>query len=48
MTQENKELLLKDICTRLPYGVIGRCEIDASYDTSFDTVFQTHKFNTEV
>ena len=22
MTQENKELLLKDICARLPYGVI--------------------------
>ena len=22
MTQENKELLLKDLCTRLPYGVI--------------------------
>ena len=45
MTQENKELLLKDLCGRLPYGVTGRCEIDASYDTSFDTIFQTHKFN---
>lgn len=45
MTQEDKELLLKDICARLPYEVIGQCEIDASYDTSFDTVFQTHKFN---
>lgn len=22
MTQENKELLLKDLCARLPYGVI--------------------------
>ena len=47
MTQENKELLLNDLCGRLPYGVIGRCEIDASYDTSFDTVFQTHKFTAE-
>ena len=41
MTQEEyellKELLLKDLCARLPYGVIGQCEIDASYDTSFDT-----------
>ena len=48
MTQEDKELLLKDLCSRLPYGVIGKCEIDASYDTSFDTIFQTHKFNAEV
>ena len=48
MTQEDKELLLKDLCARLPYGVKGKCELDASYDTSFDTVFQTHKFNAEV
>ena len=48
MTQEDKELLLKDLCGRLANGVIGVCEIDASYDTSFDTVFQTHKFNAEV
>ena len=48
MTQEDKELLLNDLCGRLPNGVIGRCEIDASYDTSFDTIFQTHKFNAEV
>ena len=48
MTQENKELLLNDLCGRLSYGVIGRCEIDASYDTSFDTIFQIHKFDAEV
>ena len=48
MKPEYKELLLKDLCARLPYEVIGKCEIDASYDTSFDTVFQTHKFNAEV
>ena len=48
MTQENKELLLKDLCARLPYGVVGQCEIDASYDTSFDTIPQTHKFNAVV
>ena len=41
----DKELLLKDICARLPYGVKGKCEIDASYDTSFDTKLQTHTFN---
>ena len=48
MTQEYKELLLKDLCSRLPYGVIGKCELDASYDTSFDTIFQTHKFDAVV
>lgn len=46
--RENKELLLKDLCARLPFGVIGKCEIDASYDTSFDTIFQTHKFDAVV
>lgn len=43
--QEDKELLLKDLCARLPYGVKGKCELDASYDTSFDTKCQTHKFD---
>ena len=47
MTRE-KELLLKDLCTRLPYEMVGKCEIDASYDTSFDTKFQTHKFDATV
>ena len=45
MKQTYKELLLKDLCARLPYGVKGKCEIDASYDTSFDTKSQTHTFN---
>lgn len=44
-TQANKELLLKDLCARLPFGVVGQCEIDASYDTQFETKPQTHKFN---
>ena len=44
MTQ-NDVLLLKDLCARLPYGVIGKCELDASYGTPFDTIFQTHKFD---
>ena len=43
--QEDKELLLKDLSGRLPYGVIGQCEIDASYDTEFETIPQTHKFH---
>lgn len=52
MTQEEykslKELLLKDLCARLPYGVIGQCEIDASYDTPFETKLQTRRFNAEM
>ena len=52
MTQEElynlKNLLLRDLCARLPYGVVGQCEIDASYDTPFDTIPQTHKFNAVV
>ena len=48
MTQEEKDLLLRDLCARLPYEVVGQCEIDASYDTSFDTIPQTHKFNAVV
>ena len=48
MTPEDKELLLKDICARIPYEVVGKCELDASYDTSFDTIFQTHKFDAVV
>lgn len=26
MTQEDKELLLKDLCARLPYGVLCKCK----------------------
>ena len=48
MKQENREILLKDLCARLPYGVKGKCELDASYDTSFDTILQTHKFDAVV
>lgn len=45
MKPEDKELLLKDLGARLSYGLKGKCEIDASYDTSFDTIFQLHKFD---
>lgn len=31
MTQEDNDLLLKDLCARLPYGVICKC-----YHTEFD------------
>lgn len=45
MEENSKQLLLKDICARIPYGVVGKCKMDASYDTQFDTIFQTHKFD---
>lgn len=45
MKDKEKQLLLKDICGRLSYGLKGKCEIDASYDTSFDTIYQLHKFD---
>lgn len=32
MTQEDKELLLKDLCARLPYGVIVLEDIDKTFD----------------
>lgn len=31
MTQEEKQLLLKDLCARLPYGVIINKEVSRSY-----------------
>jgi hypothetical protein len=34
MTQENKELLLKDLCARLPYGVKVNNENNEIYFTS--------------
>lgn len=45
MVQEDNELLVQDLSARLSYGVKGKCEIDASYDISFDTIFQLHKFD---
>ena len=45
MKAEDKDLLLKDLCARFPYELKGKCEIDASYDTSFDTIYQLHKFD---
>ena len=36
MTQEDKELLLKDLCTRLPYEVRGRVKADATVPHRYD------------
>lgn len=36
MTQENKELLLKDLCARLPYGIKGIVEDGIKVTTPFE------------
>lgn len=41
MIQEHKELLLKDLCARLPYGV--KCQID--YDNEEDTDLGIERFH---
>jgi hypothetical protein len=48
MKQEEQDILLRDLCSRQPYGVKGRCEVDASYDTEFDSIYQTHCFDAEL
>lgn len=35
MTQEDKELLLRDLCARLPYGVICRTRKEYTSDSDF-------------
>ena len=40
MTQEEKSLLLKDLCGRLPYGV--KCKID-----KFETIFDLRGFDND-
>ena len=38
MTQEEKQLLLKDLCARLPYGVMMKVTHDGvEYDIKFNT-----------
>ena len=36
MLQEDKELLLKDLCARLPYGVKGRVKVDTVVPNRYD------------
>lgn len=41
MTQEEKDLLLKDLCARLPYTVMVECSIDSlESNLSMDVVLQ--------
>lgn len=44
MIQEEKELLLKDLCARLPYGLKMQVTLDLSYDTSYNSVEQNCDF----
>ena len=60
MTQENKDLLLRDLCMRLPYGVkceikcekevytLNRIEIDHENGHLLDFVEQKNGFNMQV
>lgn len=48
MTQEEKQLLLKDLCARLPYGVIGRVYAETTngeYDINGDMIFFDSPFD---
>ena len=40
MTQEHKELLLKDLCSRLPYGIkVGTADNDGSLENVWDMLW---------
>lgn len=45
MTQEDKELLLKDLCARLPYGVMVRVEVNDVFITPTDEVATVNTIN---
>ena len=47
MTQEQKELLLKELCARLPYGVKAHIEHDTFYDEiePYDGTVNTNTIN---
>jgi len=48
MTQEEKQLLLKDLCARLPYGVKGRVYAETTkgeYDINGDMIFYDSPFD---
>lgn len=44
MTQEEKQLLLKDLCTRLPYGVTVHATIDG--DNTLSGIYNDRVFTT--
>ena len=48
MTQEERTLLIKDLSARLPYELMVNFEIDTSYDTWYDSVYQTSQFDGEL
>lgn len=49
MTQENKELLLKDLCARLPYGVIVNVkEFDYDYNDKLTQIYNGYGCSIQV
>ena len=46
MTQEERQLLLKDLAARVPYGLKGKCEFETETDTEFWS--ETNRFNLDV
>lgn len=48
MTQEERTLLIKDLSARLPYELMVNFEIDTSYDTCYDSVYQRSRFDGEL
>lgn len=45
MTQEEKQLLLKDLCARLPYGVMVRVEVNDVFIKPTDEVATVNTIN---
>ena len=48
MNQEERELLITDLGMRVPYGVHLWVQLDLSYDTMFDEVYQVGEFEAEL
>lgn len=44
MTQEDKELLLKDLCARLPYGVVIHFDEKTDLDDECPVSSPTHEW----
>ena len=37
MTQEEKQILLKDLCARLPFGIVCRVKIERDFEKPYET-----------
>lgn len=45
MTQENRELLLKDLCARLPYGVKVKDDMNRTYHLTIGNIYLIDLFH---